>query len=82
MFKVEDEIHFVLACPLFNGERQSLLDEIYRTFPTSAALSERNMYFWLMTQEDYHTLIITVWKGPSHGRGLNGKTFTERIFQS
>ena len=54
IFTVEDEIHFVLACPLFQEERQRLLEDIYRTFPTTTSLNDFNMYMWLMSQEDYN----------------------------
>ena len=52
-FTVENEIHFVLACPLYNEERQLFLEEIYKNFPTTALLDDLNMYNWLMIQEDY-----------------------------
>ena len=54
IFTVEDESHFVLACPLFQEERQRLLEDIYRTFPTTTSLNDFNMYMWLMSQEDYN----------------------------
>ena len=55
IFKVEDEVHFLLTCPLFNEERQIFLQKIHKTFPNTSALNEFNMYIWLMSQEDYIT---------------------------
>ena len=53
-FTVENEVHFVLACPLYNEQRRLFLEEIYRYFPTTALLDDYNMYKWLMSQEDYN----------------------------
>ena len=52
---VEDEIHFLLVCSLFNKERQRFLVEIHRIFPSTASLNDLNMYIWLMSQDDYIT---------------------------
>ena len=51
---VENEIHFVLACPLYMEERRKFLEEIHTSFPTTASLNNLSMYKWLMTQEDYN----------------------------
>ena len=53
IFTVENEVHFLLSCSLFNEERQKFLDEIHRTFPNTATLNEFNMFLWLMSQEVY-----------------------------
>ena len=55
IFEVENEVHFLLSCSLFNDERQQFLDEIYRHFPNTATLNELNLFTWLMTQEDIRT---------------------------
>ena len=52
IFTVEVAVHFLLACPLFNEERQIFLPKIYKTFPNTSSLNEFNMYIWLMSQED------------------------------
>ena len=54
-FSVEDEIHFLLACPLFGEERLRFLEDIHRHFPSTASLNDFNTYIWLMSQEDYKT---------------------------
>ena len=50
---VENEVHFLLSCSLFNEERQKFLEEIYESFPNTASLNELNMFIWLMSQENY-----------------------------
>ena len=52
---VENEIHFVITCPLYNEERKQLLDPVSRNFPNTASLNEENLYIWLMSQEDNET---------------------------
>ena len=56
VFAVENEIHFVLACSLYNEERNVFLEEICRDFPTTASLNDFNMYIWLMRKEDYNII--------------------------
>ena len=53
IFTVENEVHFLLSCSLFNEERQKFLDESHMAFPNTATLDEFNMFLWLMSQEDY-----------------------------
>ena len=55
IFTVEDEVHFLLICPLFNEDRQKFLEGIHTAFPPTASLNNFNMYIWLMSQEDYNT---------------------------
>ena len=52
---VENEIHFVLGCPLYKEERRIFLEEIHKSFPTTASLNNLSMYKWLLIQEDYNT---------------------------
>ena len=49
--EVEDEIHFLMVCPLYKTERSNMLQAIYRTFPNTEVLSNEIMFFWLMSQE-------------------------------
>ena len=51
----ENEIHFVLACPLYKEQRRIFLEAIHKSFPTIASLNNLSMYKWLMIQEDYNT---------------------------
>ncbi len=55
VFQVETEVHFLLSCPLFENERRKTLDNIHRTFPSTASLNEHDMFIWLMSQEDSNT---------------------------
>ena len=57
IFKVENEVHFLLSCSLLNEERQKFLEQVYRKFSNTALLSELNLFVWLMTQEDSFTTI-------------------------
>ncbi len=50
---VENEINFLLLCPLFDEEREKTLEKIYRNFPSTTSLNDQNMFIWLMSQEDY-----------------------------
>ena len=54
-FQVETEVHFLLSCPLYESERQKILEITYRNFPSTISLSEHDMFIWLMSQEDYET---------------------------
>ena len=55
IFTVENEIHFLLSCSLYNEERQVFLKEIYKTFPNTALLTEFDFFVWIMSQEDEMT---------------------------
>ena len=44
IFTVEDEVHFLLACPLFNKEHQKFLEGIHRAFHPTASLNDFNMH--------------------------------------
>ena len=41
---VENEIHFVLTCPLYKKERKQLLDPVYENFPNIASLNQENIF--------------------------------------
>lgn len=54
---VEDEIHFALVCPLYNAERQLLIDEIMLTYNIFGNLDQLNKLkvllneFWKQTSK-------------------------------
>ena len=52
---VENEVHFLLSCPLYRDERKNFLDTIHRIAPSTMSLNDQNMFIWLMSQEDYKT---------------------------
>ncbi len=54
--KVEDEMHFVLVCPLFKKERLDMLQIIFRKFPNTELLTNENLFFWIMSQEQYELI--------------------------
>ena len=49
IFKVEDEVQFLLTCPLFNEERQIFLRKIHKTFPNTLNV-ERIQYVNLVNE--------------------------------
>ena len=50
--EVEDEVHFLLKCPLFDKERKQFLNKIYTKNKNVQHLSENNLFNWLMICED------------------------------
>ena len=55
-YVVEDEIHFLVTCPLFAKEREAMLDPICAKFPSIRTLSEKNLFIWLLSQEDIYCI--------------------------
>ena len=54
---MEDEIHFLLVCPLYEIARNSMLSMIYSKFPRISSLGFCDKFIWLMSQEDTDCLI-------------------------
>ena len=50
--EVEDEMHFLITCTNFVGERQELFDIISKTCHNFINLNNNEKFFWLMTCED------------------------------
>ena len=44
IFAVEDKMHFLLACSLFNEARQSFIEEKKRIVLSTAPLNDFNIY--------------------------------------
>ena len=51
IFVLEDEIHFLIQCPLFAKERKIMLEPIFEEFPLTRSLGDRNIFIWLLSQE-------------------------------
>ena len=50
--EVEDELHFLMICPRYAHERNNVLNDIHRSFPSVANLQLRDKFIWLMSQEN------------------------------
>ena len=53
---VENEIHFLVTCPLFAKDREAMLNSIYATFPSIRMLNEKDLFIWLLSQEIIYCL--------------------------
>ena len=49
---VEDEIHFLLQCPLYNSRRTTFLNNIFIKYPRLANLNQRELFNWFMVNDD------------------------------
>ncbi len=49
---VEDEVHFLLNCPLYIDLRKNMLNPILQKYPSVQLLSEERLFIWLLSQED------------------------------
>ena len=57
---VEDEIHFLIHCPLYNHERDATFSNITRTHPEFHDLSDENKFIFLLENTDQQ---IITWTG-------------------
>ena len=49
---IEDELHFLLDCPLYTNERQALVDNITQSVPNFQNLSKSNQFIYLLLSSD------------------------------
>ena len=49
--EVEDEIHFMMRCKLYDKERKMLMNMIEETTPNSTNLDEKSKFIFLMWSE-------------------------------
>ena len=49
---VEDEIHFLLKCPVLNDVRNTNLSKIHELYPNTERLNDKDKLIWLMSTED------------------------------
>ena len=48
----EDELHFLLECPLYNNSRGEFLNMIFKTYPNLALLNNADLLTWIMSNEN------------------------------
>ena len=53
---VEDEVHFLLNCPLYIDLRKNMLNPILQKYPSVKLLSEEKLFILLLSQEDTYTV--------------------------
>ena len=49
---IENELHFVLECPLYNSPRLEFLDNLFQKFPNLRNINLENLFIWIMSNED------------------------------
>jgi len=49
---VEDEFHFLFKCPLYNKERETVLNEICKDNQNLLNLSDKQIFSWILTNEN------------------------------
>ena len=48
----EDEYHFIMKCELYNSDRENLLNNIKKLYPSTSDLDSHALYMWLMANLD------------------------------
>jgi hypothetical protein len=49
---VEDEFHFLFKCPLYNKERETVLNEIDKDNQNFLNLFDKQFFLWILTNEN------------------------------
>ena len=49
---IENELHFVLECPLYNSPRLDFLENLFQKFPNLRNINLENLFIWIMSNED------------------------------
>ena len=57
LLEIEDEYHFVMSCPLYKSQRDTLLNSLCATFDINS-LSNDDIFKMIMSANDYDTLKI------------------------
>ena len=52
---IEDEIHFLLKCPIYNSLRSPFITSLKSKFVNLDSLSDENVFTWLLSSEDKFT---------------------------
>jgi hypothetical protein len=60
---VEDEFHFLFKCPLYNKERETVLNEIYKDNQNLLNLSDKQYFygFLQMKTAPYYLNFVISW---------------------
>jgi hypothetical protein len=53
---VEDEMHFLLKCPLYSIERKVFMDFIYNDNNQVASLQTKDKFYWLLNNENINII--------------------------
>ena len=56
---VEDEIHFLISCPLYHDERRALFNTVISKCPQFSLMREQESFVFLLTSEDADILTWT-----------------------
>ena len=67
---IEDEVHFLITCPLLEKFREPYIKNIKETYTNFSLLSDENKLIWLLSSEDKQIII--------HLFGLLSTLFLER----
>ena len=54
---IENEMHFLLECPLYNNLRRDMTDQI-KKYPSLDNLNRKDLFSWIMINEDSRFLSI------------------------
>ena len=49
---MEDEFHFLFKCPLYNKERETVLNEIDKDNQNFLNLFDKQFFLWILTNEN------------------------------
>jgi hypothetical protein len=60
---VEDEFHFLFKCPLYNKERETVLNEIYKDNQNLLNLSDKQYFYGFLQMETapYYLNFVISW---------------------
>ena len=56
---VEDETHFLISCPIYHEERQTLITQVSSLYPQFLDMDEQHAFLFLITNEDPNILTWT-----------------------
>ena len=48
----ENEMHFIITCPLYINEREKLLQSVYNHYPFVQYYNSEEMFIWLISNLD------------------------------